>query len=781
MSDRPDREAAAIGLRWLGDRLDTPWRVVIAALAAIIIVGLGLGRVVKDPSVDAFVAQDHPAALAREISVDVFGLEDPIVIGLSREDGGTAFTPETLTALRAITAELRSVPGVKKNDIVSLATENAISGSDGDLRVDPILPDGEIGQREAKEAWARTQSMPMLLDLLASRDGRMVTLLVPVEDPDHAGDPVLAATEIAERLAPDGVKVSIAGVAAMNAHLGLVVDRDTKKLVPLCILAVLLMVLVALRQFRAVLGPLLVILGTVAITVGLMGWLGAKYYLITTSLPIVMMAIAVADSLHLSTVYLRQRRLDAQADARTAMRRALAHTVLPITLTSITTIAGLIGLGIGAGMRPIGEFGLFAAAGVAAAWALSLTLLPAIIILTDLKPRSIRPGREERPRRIDGVLGAITALGRRAPAGLLAPVAIIVSMLAIAAAQAEFDYERKRYFAADAPVRLADAELNRSLGGVNFLDVIVEAPEGTSLMTPVALSAIADLKSTIEADALVSQATAINDYISLMHEVLLDAEPGSLPTRERAPSQYMLLYEASGAPEDFRQEIDYDYRRALIRAQLVTDQFQPTRRVIDRLQAEIGGWNAETGLTATLTGRVAVNAGWMERLEASHFLGLGLAGLLVFLAAIACFRALVPALICMVPVLVGVLSVYGVMGLFAIDIAPATSMAAAICTGLGVDFGIHLVAHVRRKLAEGASLSEATGQGYITVVRACFYSGAGLAIGLSVLLLSSAPPLLWFGALVASGSLGSLLAAVIILPPLFHLLERQTVRSAIHA
>jgi len=153
----------------------------------------------------------------------------------------------------------------------------------------------------------------------------------------------------------------------MNARLAHMVDSDTKIFVPMAVLIVLSLLFVALRSLRALIGPLVVIAGSAAIAIGLMGWLGAGYYLITTALPVVIMAIAVADSMHISMFYLKARRRDPSASASHAVRLTLARTWMPVTLTSITTVAAFIGLSFGAAMRPISEFGMFAGV-IAESW-----------------------------------------------------------------------------------------------------------------------------------------------------------------------------------------------------------------------------------------------------------------------------------------------------------------------------------------------------------------------------------------------------------------------------
>ena len=744
--------------------LRAPRRTLVVALLLIAVAGLGLGQLVKEPAVDAFVPSDHPAAEQRDRARELFGIEDPIVVAMIDDAGRSLFRPDALEALRRIHEAFEEVPGVRRGDLFSIAGEKAIQGIAGDLQVEPILVEGPIGEAEAALALERFGAMPMLQGLLGAPDGHALTLIVPVDDPNHAGEVYAAIRAIGEAEAPPGTTVHVAGVAGMNARLAETVDTDTRVLIPAAILAVLLVLVVGLRTPAGFIGPLVVIAASALVTIGLMGWLGARYYLITTALPVVIMAMAVADSLHLNVFYLRYRAEHRDADARAALRDAIARTWRPIVLTSVTTMAGLVGLAFGAAMQPIREFGLFAAVGVLVAGALSLTVLPAVMLLLDLKPRTGRPRL--------AVASHIEALiARRSRACLAHPVLaiggmglVMVSLIALAG-QARFDYERQRYFEAADPVRLADQALGRSLGGFNFLDVVVRAESPGDLMRADALAQLDQLSQRIAALDHVVRVAAIPDYISHMHTVLTDAPPGALPRIEDAPSQYLFLYEAGGEPDDFHHLIDYDHQHALIRARLDTDRFSSTQPTVHAVQALVRDWSAETGLGAEISGRVAVNEGWMQHLADHHFRGLALAMVLVFAIAVLAFRNVAPALLAMVPVAVGVLFVYALMGVAGIDIAPATSMSAAIATGLGVDFGIHLINHLRQKIQAGVPLYEALEGEYPVIGRACLISGLALVLALGVIGLSSAPPLRWFGLLVGAGAVGSMLGALILVPP----------------
>ena len=567
----------------LYQQLQHPTRLLIGCILLALAFGLGLKGVSKDPSVDAFVPSDHPAALARDLARSTFGLEDPIIIGIAAPAGETAFTPERLEALRRIDEAVRRVDGVKKKDVLSLASENALSGSLGDLLVDEIIEPGPVTAESAALAASRYRAMPMLSGLLASPTGDMLVLIVPVDDPNHAVTTVADVRAIAEREAGSVAQVHVAGVATMNARLATMVDTDTRIFIPAAIVTVLCILLLALRRPAAIVGPLFVIAASAAVAIGLMGWLGSSYYLITTALPVVIMAIAVADSLHISVFYLRARRSDPRLSAREAATEALDHTFVPISLTTLTTIAAFLGLSLGAAMQPISEFGIYAAVGVAAAWLFSLIALPAIMVLTDLRPGA-GPARAEEQTAIGRGIAAISGASFSRPKTALGLTFTALVLLGFFGLRAEFDYERQRYFVGHDAVRVADETINERLGGMNFLDVMVSSPQEGGLMTPAAIGAIAELRSDMAALPLVVNVTGIDSYLSLMHAILTGAAYGELPQNERGPGQYMFLYETSGAPEDFKRDIDYNHSRALVRAQLSTDSYRETLPVVRALE-----------------------------------------------------------------------------------------------------------------------------------------------------------------------------------------------------
>ncbi|MEO1488548.1 MAG: MMPL family transporter [Pseudomonadota bacterium] len=745
--------------------VDHPRWTILAGLLPVIVFALGLFALERDPSVDAFVSHDHPAWQTRELAREVFGLEDPVILVFAQEAGASAFNPETLAALDAFTEEVTLIEGVETG-VVSIGSEKAIlADAVGNLEAPEIIDPYKVDPQRSQELYTM---MPQLSGTLVSKAEDAFAVIIPVADPNRAEEQTNQIAQLAKRLAPEGVDVHLAGVATMNSRLAEHIAKDTVIFLPAAFLTIAIFLLIALRRLRAIIGPFIVVIGAALSSVGAIGVFGSKYFLITTALPVVVMAIAVADSIHLTLAYQKRRGEMPDEGRHASMAAAIERVALPIFLTSATTSLGFAGLAIGSPMRPIADFGLVAAVGTMVACSLSLTILPLIQMRLDDLPLSI-----SRSPLIDRTLQTIASWSAARPSQALALSAVVVGVALFGAASVTFDYERRNYFTAGDPVLEADALLAERFSGGNILDVVIDGAEDEALLTASAVAEIDDLQHDLAALGDIGKVTSYVDSIGLMHERLNDAPPGQLPTVTDAPAQYMFLYEASGDPEDFDAQLDFGRRYAMVRGYLEQGQYSATHPVVEQVETIVAAWSQRHGLNASVSGRVAVNDGWMGSLKESHPFTIGAAVLFVMIATWVFMRGFKPAVTAILPVLSGIVLLYAAMGIAGIDLAPATSMCAAIAAGLGVDFGIHLVQELRDRIKTNGNIAAAIQGHYVVVMRACFFSAVSLGAGFLVVALSQTPVLRWFGLLIAFAAFGSLFGALVMVPAIAALSSRN--------
>lgn len=767
-------------------RVVTRYPRLLLALSLLLVVALaaGLPQLVKDTSVKAFIPPDHPSLVADETARAVFGISDSLAVAVIFREPGDVFSPAGLSLLSRLTRQLEQLPNVRRDRVSSIATESSISGRNGAVRVEPYVPRGAVDAETARDSLERWRAMPPHRDSLVSSDGRAAVVMAELEDAARASASYRAAVALAEQLTGPGVELHVAGPGAVSGFLSTYIDRDARKLQPLGFAIVLGFIYLAFRRASVMPGPLLVVVGAAGGALGLMAWLGVPFYAITNALPVIIVAVSVADSIHILSAYYQGKAQRPEADTRELVIAAMTAMARPITLTSLTTIAGFAGIATMSIMPPITLFAWFAALGIALAWLFSMFSLPNVLVLLRPAPSpAFASWAYDRPSGLGRVLAHLGALAARRCGAVLLASGLALVLLALQASQLKIDRSQVDNFAADEPIRIADQTINETFAGSGFLDIVIETDEVDGLLSARRMARIAELQRYFDSLPHVGKTVSIVDYLAQLHAALEELPPLAagerpLPTQDAAIAQYLLVYEASGDPTDFEEEIDLDYRRALVRGALDDPHFSANRGTVEALQRYLRDEFNEPGMRGQLAGDVNLSYHWMSSLQRSHFHGVLLSLALVLLTAIIVFRSAASGLVAVLPVSITVLLLYAAMAFFDVYLEPATSMFAAIAIGVGVDFAIHLIDKLHEALTlHDEDIHRAVEHALPLTARACLFNAMTLGLGFSVLMTSDLPTLQRFGGLVALASLGSYVSALVLVPALFAFGRRFNARA----
>ncbi|SDE60410.1 outer membrane lipoprotein-sorting protein [Kordiimonas lacus] len=749
----------------------TNWPKTILILSVLMIAATAsfMPKIHKDTSSDAFIEKDDPVLLYREHVRRTFGLEDPIVVAVVNDGENGVFNSESLALVGALTEKVAALPNVDPDKIMSLATESNIVGTFDGMEVTDFYDPLPTTQAHADAIRDAVQDFPLYQGSLVARNGQSTLIIAELLDQEIAEQTyqdvmaVVAAEDI-----PDGNAVHVAGEGAISGYLATYIDNDAKTLNPLAGVVITIVLFVAFRTVAGALLPNVIVLGTVAASLGLMAAFGVSFYVITNGLATILIGIAVADSIHILSQVYEEKVRTPDASQREITVRAMAKMWQPVTLTTITTIAGFMGLWLGAEMPPMKYFGLFAAIGVAGAWFYSMTFLPAALTLFNIKPSRLFAGANVGDRY--GHL--LAALGARAlkHSKVTLAIGILVAVLGVAGTSRVLIQEAQiENFQTDEPLYIADTEINARMDGTYFLDVIVEADEKEALFQPANLRRMESLQAYVEGLPAVHGSTSVVDYIKQMHKAVNEnrQEFYTIPDDPDLVAQLFFLYAASGDPTDFEEEVDYDYQKANIRFNLPVADYQLLTQLIPEIQTYVDTRFNTASIKATLSGRVAVTHKWIQTIEENHVKSLGLSLLFVFIATVLVFRSSIAGLFALVPVVMALLLVYAVMGFGGIWLGVGTSMFAAIAIGLGIDFAIHTLDRMKDLLAtRSGSYDERLQDLFPSTGRALFFNFAALALGFAVLTTSEVPPLLRFGLLVVTAVSTAFLAGITLLPVL---------------
>jgi len=765
-----------------------PKTILIAGIMLIIGTGVFIPQLNKDTRSDAFMPLDHPALVYRDKVKDIFGLKDPMVIAVVNDGKTGVFNPRTLELVDWLTKRVEAMNNIDPERVTSLATENDIIGTNDGMLVEKFFEIPPATQQQADRVRDAVMDFPLYLGSLVSREGNATLIVAELIDQNRAQEVYAELLAIAEQ-APiqQGETIHIAGEGAVSGYMGAYIDADATRLNPIAGLIITLVLFIAFRTLRGTLLPNFIVVATVASALGTMAMFDVSFFVITNALPVVLIGIAVADSIHILSQYYEEIAQSPQDSPRQIVIRTMVRIWRPVTVTTLTTMAGFLGLSLASVMPPMKYFGLFAMLGVAVAWLFSITVIPACLSMLKLKPSRAYSNLEQiqdQKKPGNRILAetdrfglVMKSLGRWVVSHhvLVLVIAALITTSGIAGAfKLELNEARITTFQEDEPIVKADSVINHHFDGVHYLDIVVETPQAEDMFKPDNLKRIVALQRYAETLPHVKGSTSIADYLKQMNRALNEDHKDAyqLPDDSNLIAQYFLLYSASGDPTDFEKEVDYDYRLANVRVRMDTGVYTDEKVVVEAMQAYITEHFNAAGISANLSGRVNVDYHWIKRLGESHFGSVGVALLLVWLMASFSLRSIAAGLITVIPVAISVLLIYAVMGLTGIWLGVGTSMFAAISIGLGVDFAVHTLERLQILIGkQGHSFDEAIEVLYPSTGRALFFNFAALVLGFGVLVTSEVVPLVRFGSLVAVGVSASFLASMTILPALIKALR----------
>ncbi len=751
--------------------------VLVLGFTGMAITASFLPSIVRDTSVDAFISVDNPARVYREYVKDVFGLADPIVIAVFQEGESGVFTPEGLQLVESLTLSIQDLPNIDPDKVVSLATADNIEGLSDGMNVEPFYANYPDNLETAQDIWRKVSDFPLYLGSLVARDGTGTLIVAEVLDEQLAEQTFFAISELVETTPlPDGITLYVAGEGAVSGFLGAYIAQDAQRLNPLAGIIITLVMVLAFRTFAGAFLPSFVIIATVLGALGIMAFRGVPFFVITNAMPVTLIGMAVADSIHIFSAYYETLAARPGIRNHDAVVGAMMDMWRPITLTTLTTIAGFTGLALAAVQPPMQYFGIYAAIGVAIALLYSVTFLPASMSYLKGKPSKVfgRAQQKDIPSRLMLGMGNIVVNN---PGVVVGIGSVLVFAGIFGALNIQVDERRIDTFNPTEPLYQANEMINTHFDGTSIMDIMVETDEPEALFRPNILRKIEAFQEFIETHAIVGGTTSVVDYLKQMNRSLNEGrqEEYRLVDDETLNAQLFLLYSISGNPTDFEEEIDYDYQRANIRVSLKSPSYLELKPVVAALNDYIEAEFNAPGLRATLSGRAMLTYESTDLLGATHFNSVLISLALVLLVAAIIFRSAVAGLMSLAPVAIAILFVYAVMATVGIDVGIGTSMFASIAIGLGVDFAIHTIDRIRTLYKDGPDDDSIMLELFPSTGRALFFNLLALGGGFGALMVSDVVPLARFGLIIAIAVGTAFLFSLTFLPALILLLKPKFV------
>ena len=729
----------------------------------------GGARLTVDNNYRALFSDDDPRLMAFDALQSTFTQSNSVLIAIAPRTG-TVFSREALGVVEELTEAAWQTPHSLRVDSL---TNYIHSRADGDnLIVEPLVADTRtLSYRELAEVERVALDDSDITGRLVSSDGRVASILITLATPE--GDDDVATIEIAEHLdslieaarasQPD-MTFHAAGYVLVNRAMGDAVAADSATLVPVAMIVILTLTLIMLRSILATLSMAAIGLLSVVSAMGIAGWGGMVLTPVTAGVPVIVMVISVAGSIHIIETTLSGMRQGLGKDA--AITKAMAVNAWPVFLTSATTAVGFLSLNA-SDAPPFRDLGNAVALGVACAFVYSMSVLPALLSVLPLRAPKSGSGRSP-------FFDRLADLVIERPWTTSGAFCVIAVVLVSGIPRLELGDNLRHYFDESYEIRIASDFISENLTGLDRLEYTLDSGQDGGITDPGYLRRVEEFAAWFREQPEVDHVQTFTDVMTRLNRNMHgdDREFHRLPESRELAAQYLLLYEfslPSGTDLNDRMDIGKSATRMVV---TIGDGTSRTLRDIDeRAQDWLRAKSPE--FLQEASGLSSIVAYMTLRNLHSMLSGTIIAMALISLILIVALRSARLGLISFVPNFLPAFMTFGAWGFLVGQIGVVSSVVLATVFGIIVDDTIHFLESYRRARQDGLDEREAVRNTICVVGPALWTTSLVLSAGFLVLL-ASGFELSWvLGLLVAITVLFALAADFLLLPALLMAFDRR--------
>ncbi|MDH5721483.1 MAG: efflux RND transporter permease subunit [Spirochaetia bacterium] len=724
------------------------------------------GRMETD--LDKYMPQHHPAFVYSNEAEKWFDIKDSIIIAVENKDG--IYNSQTLSKLKELTKALEAMKEIRKDDVTSLYTAENIIGSEDGLDVKAFYSKIPQSAQEIESIRNNVRANDMVYDRLVSKDETVSVIIARIDDDMFSQDFYKNLTSFVKKFeGPE--KLYVAGRPIVEGSMAYLGPKDMKKMVPIVLLVIVAVLLFVLRNFKSTILTILVVFFSVIWAFGLMAALKIPAYAVSTMMPVMLIAIGVADGIHLFSHLHLFMTHNTKTEKEDAVYNMVKEMWRPVVVTSVTTAVGFISL-LTSEVYPVKYFGLFTAFGVMAAMLLSLLLIPAGILvfgLPKLKKKNLAKERKEEIKESGFHESASKFILKQKPTVLIVTLLImLISSYGMTKIWINSSFLDK--FERDSDIVLTDKFINEHFGGTSTLNVVLEGKEEGIVKNPEVLSRILKMQTDLEDNLTeVGQSFSVADYIRRMNKVMNSdkAEFDKIPDSRELAAQYLLMYEMSGDPGNLWRVVTEDFKKANITFQLKSDNSKALHAAIDKVEKYRDFFNSK-GITMNYAGsgykglvfNDLILEGQIKSVIISLFLVIGLLSLM--------FKKFSIGLIGSVPIIITTVISFGLMGLFNVPLSTTSALLASIAIGIGIDYAVHFIERYKIYASETGSIEKTVKLTMLHSGRAILFNAFVVIMGFLVLTFSVFPPNRILGTLVSLGMFTSLIGTLTVMFIMLH-------------
>ena len=812
-----------------------PWLVVLVILLVTVFLLAGIPRLQTELSQEAMMPQGYESIQALKDVNDIFGGVSYETVLVTAEN---VADPKVVKALWEISPEGMMEAGFKEGEVLGVETyldflkyklPEILKAAGMYVPVDlAAVDDAVIAQ--FMDFYLDPDANSPFLDMMASFAGagfstEMKSRFVEVfkANSDHIKDSsikgedgIYTSTLIRFQVDPDlnekdqvdlgkrfrdylpglfegieGIRTYTYGNASMQMEAEEFMQKETRKLMAVALLYIMLILYLTFRRVSDIGLPLLIILVAIFWLVGLMGWVGITYSTMSVAVMPLMMGINIAYVIHILSRYYEEREEGLSVDL--SATTSIKTVGIAVFLTAITTVFGFSSFMI-TDIPPMRDFGLLCMLGIAFSFFLSLTLLPAIVVIRDR-----RKGEEKlashlekmRARRrdarygmfIDRLLVRMAMVAERHHWIVAVTTTVLLAFALFSLFNVKTGADIRKMMPKNMPSMEAQENITEIFGPQQSDIILVEALRGGNIYQPENLAALLAMEDAVVADTRNDPESENffqrGNISSIADYILAETPNGRLPQTLQGVEEIVAgLEQRMPLASLVKEEGEGSAGVATVAMVMLNsgfsgkeEEFIVKRDIMRNHAAEASG---ETGMRLRATGISVLIADLLDNIVPTQVKTSGLALLLCVLVLVAVFRSLAYGIITLVVVVCGIVAELVFLYVVGWPLDIMTVMVASLVIGAGIDFGIHVTHRFREELhASRLSLEDAIGETVKNGGRALVAAALTTAGVFAILGVSNMGIMQRFGWTTTVGLMGALFGAVLVLPSVLAIVAKR--------
>jgi len=734
------------------------WPIVVVVLVLTIFFGFQIKDIrLNSDIISSLPDDDSISVLFKDVGKKYGGN----TMGMIVLQSDSIFSKPVLEDIRQITDTLKIMQGV--STVTSLTNIIDIKGSEGGIEIGQLVDEYDLPDTKAKlDALKRKVfSKDMYKGTIVSKDGTSTLIMFTLQE---GADQQVVAKAIKDKILalhlPE--KLYFGGLPMIMNDIAGLMMTDLRYLLPITFLIIAFILLISFQSVRGVLLPLLSSGIAIVWVLGLMQLLGYELTLVSDNIPIILLAIGSAYTIHV----VNQINECKERDRRKALIIALAYIITPVFLSGITTIFGFTSFIFGAYLTIIRDFGIFTSLGVLFALIMSVVFVSALISVFSIyrNPEKLKKIKtSENTLMGKFLLLPLSNITLKNPILISYFWIILIIMSIVGIFNIKTSVNMADYFRKNNPMRVSEDIMQKQFGGSQPVFVVFKG----DMQSPGVLKTMIKTENFMKENPKIDNTQSVADLIEEMNDIM--GEGKRIPDEKNKIEQLWFLLDGQDImPQLVSDNLDEGVIQSRF-ASYDTEEMEDFVTSMNRFIKE----NNTKDCRIELTGIPSVYVKLNHSLINSQYRSLTIAIILVIFIVSVILRSFLKGIYAALPIIATIIILFGFMGFSGISLNVATVLVASVALGMGIDYSIHMITHLTYMLKETGDVDASIKNTMMVSGKAIIINVVSVAAGFIVLMFSHIAPIQDFGLLVALSMIFSGFGALTLLPVIWILAYRK--------